>query len=127
VLPDQTLAQDMMRFNEELLAAGVLLGGDGLKPSKHGLRVRFDGAQRLVTAGPFAETAELVAGYWLWEVKDMEGALAWVKRCPNPMPGEVSDIEIRPLYQIEDFGAVFTDELRATYDAMQAQVSGGAD
>lgn len=124
VMPTEALARDMMRFNEELMAAGILLGGDGLKPSVHGVRVRFDGSDRFVTSGPFAETAELVAGYWLWEVRDMDEAVAWVKRCPNPMPGEVSDIEIRPLYQIEDFGEVFTPELRSTYDEMQAQVDG---
>jgi hypothetical protein len=101
--PDMVkLMEDMGRFNEELIAAGIMKGGDGLKPSSEGKRVAFDGASRLVIDGPFAETKELVAGYWLWEVKDMDEAVAWVKRCPNPMPGP-SEIEIRPLYEMEDF------------------------
>lgn len=119
VMPEESLVRDMMAFNQELMDAGMLLGGDGLTPSSRGARVRFNDKERLVINGPFAETNELVAGYWLWEVKDMEDAIAWVKRCPCPMPGEVSDIEIRPLYQVEDFGEAFTPELRATYDAMQ--------
>lgn len=119
VLPTEQLVRDMMRFNEELLAAGVLLGGDGLRPSAEGLRVRFKDTERLVIAGPFTETSELVAGYWLWEVPDMDAALAWVKRCPNPMPGEISEIEIRPLYQPDDFGEAFDDAARATYDSMR--------
>jgi len=96
------LMEDMGRFNDELAKAGILRSGDGLKPSSLGKRVAFDGAGRTVTDGPFAETRELVAGFWLWEVKDMEEAVAWVKRCPNPMPGP-SEIEIRPLYEMEDF------------------------
>jgi hypothetical protein len=92
----------MGRFNEELVNAGIMLAGDGLKPSSHGKRVAFDGPRRTVIDGPFAETRELVAGYWLWEVKDMDEAVAWAKRCPNPMPGP-SEIEIRPLYAEEDF------------------------
>lgn len=119
VMPEESLVRDMMAFNQELMDAGMLLGGDGLAPSARGVRVRFNDKERLVINGPFAETNELVAGYWLWEVKDMDDAIAWVKRCPCPMPGEVSEIEIRPLYQVEDFGGVFTPELRATYDAMQ--------
>lgn len=94
--------EDMGKFNEELVAAGVMLGGDGLKPSSHGKRVAFDGPGRTVIDGPFAETRELVAGYWLWEVRDMDEAIAWVKRCPNPMYGP-SEIEIRPLYTLADF------------------------
>ena len=119
VMPEESLLCDMMAFNQELMDAGILLGGDGLTPSARGVRVRFDNKERLVINGPFAETSELVAGYWLWEVKDMADAIEWVKRCPNPMPGEVSDIEIRPLYQPDDFGEIFTPELRATYDAIQ--------
>lgn len=118
VMPQESLLRDMMQFNQALADAGVLLGGDGLTPSARGVRVRFQDKDRLVINGPFAETAELVAGYWLWEVKDMDDAIAWVKRCPNPMPDEVSDIEIRPLFQPEDFGEAFTPELRETYDAM---------
>jgi hypothetical protein len=93
----------MGRFNDELSAAGVLLAADGLKPSSHGKRIAFDGASRRVIDGPFAETKELVAGFWLWEVKDMDEAIAWAKRCPNPMPGP-SEIEIRPLYEAADLG-----------------------
>lgn len=100
---------EMGRFNEELVKAGVLLAGDGLKPSSAGKRVAFDGPGRTVIDGPFAETRELVAGYWLWEVKDMDEAVAWVKRCPNPMLGP-SEIEIRPLYEMEDFDEVLTPE-----------------
>ncbi len=101
--------EDMGRFNEELVKAGIMLGGDGLKPSSAGKRVAFDGPGRTVIDGPFAETRELVAGYWLWEVKDMDEAVAWVKRCPNPMLGP-SEIEIRPLYEVEDFGDMLTPE-----------------
>jgi hypothetical protein len=96
------MLEKMGRFNEELAKAGVLLSGDGLRPSSDGKRVAFDGSSRLVIDGPFTETKELVAGFWLWEVKDMDEAVAWVKRCPNPMPGP-SEIEIRPLYEMADF------------------------
>jgi len=95
------LLEAMGKFNEELIKAGILRAGDGLKPSSQGKRVAFDGPRRMVIDGPFAETKELVAGFWLWEVKDMDEAMAWVKRCPNPMPGP-SEIEIRPLYEIAD-------------------------
>jgi hypothetical protein len=105
-LPPASEFADMMaamgKFNEELIKAGVMLGGDGLKPSSHGKRIHFDGAKRTVIDGPFAETRELVAGYWLWQVKDMAEAVEWVRRCPNPMRGP-SDIEIRPLYEMSDF------------------------
>lgn len=101
-LPDPEMLAAMGRFNEELQAAGVLRGADGLKPSSHGKRVAFDGAARTVADGPFGPAGELVAGYWLWEVADMDEAVAWVKRCPNPMPGP-SEIEIRPLYELSDF------------------------
>lgn len=97
------LLADMGKFNEELTKAGVMLAGDGLKPSKFGKRVRMGTKNRTVVDGPFAETKELVAGYWIWQVKSMEEALEWVRRCPDPMPGEESDIEIRPLYEMEDF------------------------
>jgi hypothetical protein len=102
MLPTEKLLDDMGRFNEELVKAGIMKAGDGLKPSSQGKRVRFSGDKRTVIDGPFTETKELVAGFWLWEVKSMEEAIAWVKRCPNPMPGD-SDIEIRPLYEAEDF------------------------
>ena len=102
VMPSDELGEAMGKFNAELIDAGIMLGGDGLKPSSQGKRVAFDGPGRTVIDGPFAETRELVAGYWLWEVKDMDEAVAWVKRCPNPMPGP-SEIEIRPLYELADF------------------------
>ena len=98
---NRKLLEEMGKFNEELIKAGIMKAGDGLKPSSAGKRVAFDGTSRLVTDGPFAETKELIAGFWLWEVKDMDEAVAWVKRCPNPMPGP-SDIEIRPLYEMSD-------------------------
>jgi hypothetical protein len=101
-LPTAEEFEAMGRFNQELIDAGVMLGGDGLKPSSHGKRIAFDGAARTVSDGPFAQTSELVAGFWIWEVRDMDEAVAWVKRCPNPMPGP-SEIEIRPLYEMSDF------------------------
>lgn len=102
IMPSDELLEAMGKYNEKLVNAGIMLAGDGLKPSSIGKRVAFDGANRTVIDGPFAETRELVAGYWLWEVKDMAEAVEWVKRCPNPMPGP-SEIEIRPLYELEDF------------------------
>ena len=112
LMPSTELLEAMMAFNEALAEAGIMLAGEGLKPSSEGHRVRFDGADRTVVDGPFPAVGELVAGYWLWEVKDMEEALDWVKRCPNPMPGP-SEIEIRPLYEMEDFGDVMTPEIEA--------------
>src|SRR5690606_34808565 len=111
VLPEEQLVRDMGNFNEELVKAGIILAGDGLHPSSKGVRVRFSGKNRTVTDGPFTETKELIAGYWLWQVKSMEEAIEWVKRCPNPHNSD-SDIEIRPLFEAEDFGAEFTPELR---------------
>jgi hypothetical protein len=110
-LPDQKLLTDMGKFNEELVKAGIMLAGEGLQPSSKGARVRFSGTKRTVIDGPFAETKELIAGFWLWQVKSKEEAIEWVKRCPNPMPGE-SEIEIRQVFESEDFGAEFTPELR---------------
>lgn len=104
VMPSAELLEAMGKFNEELIAAGIMVGGDGLKPSSLGKRIAFDGPSRRVIDGPFAETGELVAGYWLWQVRDMDEAIAWAKRCPNPMPGP-SELEIRPLYEMKDFGA----------------------
>lgn len=114
VMPGEQLFADMGRFNEELVKAGIMQAGDGLKPSREGKRVRFSGSggKRFVTDGPFAETKELVAGYWIWQVSSIDEAVDWVKRCPDPMPGEESEIEIRPLYEAEDFGEEFTPELR---------------
>ncbi|RZA16797.1 MAG: YciI family protein [Lysobacteraceae bacterium] len=110
-LPSMELFEQMGRFNEELVNAGVLLAADGLKPSSHGVRVAFDGPGRRVVDGPFAETRELVAGFWLWQVRSLDEAIEWVKRCPNPMPGP-SEIEIRPVYEAADFGEAFAEAER---------------
>ncbi|MFG1182313.1 YciI family protein [Xanthobacter versatilis] len=115
LMPSSELLEAMGRFNEELANAGIMLSGDGLKPSSHGKRIAFDGPGRMVMDGPFAATKELIAGFWLWEVKDMEEAVAWVKRCPNPMPGP-SEIEIRPLYEMDDFGDAVTPEAVAPHE-----------
>lgn len=114
-LPETEMFEAMGKFNAELVNAGVMLAGDGLKPSSAGKRVAFDGPRRTVIDGPFAETRELVAGFWLWEVRDMAEAVAWVKRCPNPMPGP-SEIEIRPLYEMADFGEALTPEVAELHD-----------
>ena len=111
----------MGKFNEELVKAGVMLAGDGLKPSSQGKRVAFDGPNRTVIDGPFAETRELVAGYWVWEVKDMAEAVAWAKRCPNPMPGP-SELEIRPFYEMADFGDAATPEIVERFDRLRDEV-----
>jgi hypothetical protein len=124
-MPSEELLAAMGAFNEELVKAGVMLAGEGLHPSAKGKRVRFSGRQRTVIDGPFAETKELVAGFWLWQVKSMEEAIEWVRRCPNPMPTE-SEIEIRPVFEADDFGAEFTPELRAQEDRLRAQVEGQA-
>jgi len=120
--PDEKLMAEMGKYNEELVKAGILLAGEGLHPSSKGARVRFSGSSRTVVDGPFAETKELVAGFWLWQVKSKEEAIEWVKRCPNPMPGE-SEIEIRQVFEMEDFGAEFTPELRAQEERMREQIS----
>ncbi len=120
VMPREELLTAMGNYNEELVQAGVMLAGEGLHPSARGKRVRFSGSTRTVIDGPFAETKELIAGFWLWQVGSMEEAVEWVKRCPNPMPGE-SDIEIRPVFEAEDFGAEFTPELRAQEERLRAQ------
>lgn len=119
-MPGQELMEAMMAYNEELVEAGIMLGGDGLKPSTEGVRVRFSGKDRSVIDGPFAETKELVAGYWLWEVASMQEAIDWVKRCPNPMM-EDSDIDIRPLFEPEDFGEALTPELREDWKRIEAE------
>ena len=119
--PDGELLTEMTKFNEELVNAGIMLAGDGLQPSSAGKRVKFKGAKRTVTDGPFSETKELIAGYWIWEVKSLEDAVDWVKRCPNPMPGE-SEIEIRPLYDITDFPDA-TPELIAKEKALNAKMA----
>jgi hypothetical protein len=122
-LPDKKLLGDMGKFNEELLKAGVMLAGEGLQPSSKGVRVKFSGGKPTVIDGPFAETKELVAGFWLWQVKSKEEAIEWVKRCPNPFPGAESEIEIRQVFEAEDFGAEFTPELRAQEERIRAQVA----
>jgi hypothetical protein len=123
VLPDKKLLADMGKFNEELIKAGVMLAGEGLQPSSKGARVRFSGAKRTVIDGPFAETKELIAGFWLWQVKSKEEAIEWVKRCPNPFPGADSEIEIRQVFEAEDFGAEFTPELRAQEERIREQLA----
>ena len=120
MMPTQELLEAMMNFNEELVNAGVMMGGDGLKPSSAGVRIHFDGADRTVVDGPFAATSELVAGYWIWEVASMDEAISWARKCPNPMPGP-SDLEIRPFYSLEDFGEVVTPEVEAQYDRLQKE------
>ena len=124
-MPSEALLTEMTKFNEELVKAGIMLSGDGLKPSSAGKRVRFSGAKRTVIDGPFAETKELVAGFWIWKVKSMQEAVEWVKKCPNPMPGD-SDIEIRPLYEMEDFGAEMTPELVEQEKRVMAQAAANA-
>ena len=121
VMPSELLLTEMGKFNEELVKAGVMLAGEGLQPSSKGARVRFSGSTRTVIDGPFAETKELIAGYWLWSCKSKEEAIEWVKRCPNPMPGE-SEIEIRQAFEADDFGAEFTPELREQEQRMLSQV-----
>lgn len=121
-MPSEAMLAEMGRFNEELAKAGLLLAGEGLHPSSRGARVRFLGGQKTVTDGPFAETNELVAGFWIWRVRSMDEALDWVHRCPDPMPGEESEIEIRPIMETEDFGAELTPELRAQEDRLRAEL-----
>ena len=122
VMPSEQLLSEMGKFNEELVKAGVMLAGEGLHPSSKGARVKFSGAKRTVIDGPFAETKELIAGFWLWQVKSKEEAIEWVKRCPNPMKGE-SEIEIRQVFEAEDFGAEFTPELREQEERMRAKMA----
>ncbi len=121
VMPSEELLTAMGNFNEELAKAGILVEADGLHPSSKGARVRFSGDKRTVTDGPFIETKELVAGYWIWDVKSKEEAIEWVKRCPNPMPDTDSDIEIRQIFSAEDFGAEFTPEARAQEERIRDQ------
>jgi hypothetical protein len=123
VMPSEALLAAMGKFNEELVKAGVMLAGDGLRPSSKGKRVRFGGGKQAVVDGPFAETKELIAGFWIWQVKSMDEALEWVRRCPDPMPGEESEIEIRPLFEPEDFGKEFTPELRAQEARLAAEIA----
>jgi hypothetical protein len=121
ILPSTELLEAMGRFNQQLLDAGIMVSGDGLKPSSAGKRVRFDGADRSVADGPFAATGELVAGFWIWNVRDMNEAVEWVKRCPNPMPGP-SEIEIRPFYEAEDFGEAMSADASSLHEENKARL-----
>ena len=120
-MPSQELLTEMGKFNEELVKAGVMLAGEGLHPSSKGARVRFSGDKRTVTDGPFTETKELVAGYWLWQVRSMDEAIEWAKRCPNPME-QGGELELRPVFEAEDFGEEFTPELREQEERLRAQI-----
>ena len=120
IMPSEQLLKEMGKYNEQLVKAGIMLAGEGLHPSSKGARVRFSGAKRTLIDGPFAETKELIAGYWLWQVKSKEEAIEWVKRCPNPMPGD-SEIEIRQVFEAEDFGAALTPELREQEERLRRQ------
>ncbi len=122
VMPSTELLTAMGKYNEELVKAGIMLAGDGLQPSSKGKRVRFGGSKRTVIDGPFTETKELIAGFWIWQVRSMDEAVEWLKRCPNPMPGE-SEIEIRPFFEAADFGENFTPELREQEERLRTQVS----
>src|SRR4051812_18556378 len=122
-LPDEKLLTAMGKYNEELVKAGVMLAGEGLQPSSKGARVKFSGDKRTVTDGPFAETKELIAGFWIWQCKSKQEAIDWVKRCPNPMPGE-PEIEIRQVFEASDFGAEFTPELRAQEERLRMEIEG---
>lgn len=121
-MPSEELLAAMGRYNEELVKAGIMLAGDGLHPSSKGKRVVFSGGKRAVVDGPFAETKELVAGFWMWQVRSMEEAVEWARRCPDPMPGEEATLELRPVFESEDFGEVMTPELRAQEDRLRAEL-----
>src|SRR5436190_21706612 len=120
-MPSEQLLADMGKYNEELVKAGIMQAGEGLQPSSKGARVKFVGDKRIVTDGPFAETKELVAGFWIWKCKNKQEAIDWAKRCPNRMPGEEGELEIRQIFEAEDFGAEFTPELRAQEDRIREQ------
>ena len=124
-MPSEQLLREMTEFNEELVKAGVMLAGEGLHPSAKGVRVAFQGTERKVIDGPFAETKELIAGFWLWQVKSLDEAIEWVKRIPDPMPDEEGIVEIRPVFEIEDFGDELTPDLRAKEQELRQQVEGG--
>lgn len=123
VMPSEQMLAEMGAYNEELMKAGILLAGEGLHPTSKGCRVRFSGKDRTVIDGPFAETKELIAGYWMWQVDSMEHAIEWLKRCPNPHPEEC-EVEIRPVFEMEDFGEAMTDELRKQEERIRAQLEG---
>jgi len=125
-MPSEQLLREMGSYNEQLVKAGIMLAGDGLHPSSKGKRIRFSGSKRTVVDGPFTETKELIAGYWIWQVRSMDEAVEWARRCPNPMPGEDSDLEIRPIIEMEDYSEVFGDaltpELRADEERLRAEM-----
>jgi hypothetical protein len=126
VMPSEKLLAEMGKYNEELVKAGVLLAGDGLHPSVRGKRVVLASGKKTIVDGPFAETKELIAGFWIWQVKDMDEALEWVRRCPDPMPGEECVIELRPVFEADDFGQEFTPELRAQEDRLRTAIGAAA-
>ena len=122
VMPSEKLLTEMGNYNEELVKAGIMLAGEGLQPSSNGKRIKFSGRQRSVLDGPFTETKELIAGYWVWQVRSMDEAVEWARRCPYPMPGEEAELEIRPLFEAEDFGKELTPELRAQEERLRQEV-----
>jgi hypothetical protein len=121
-MPSEKLLTEMGNYNEELVKAGIMLAGEGLQPSSQGKRIKFSGRQRNVLDGPFTETKELIAGYWLWQVRSMDEAIEWARRCPDPMPGEEAELEIRPLFEVEDFGKEYTPELRARDERLREEI-----
>jgi hypothetical protein len=121
MMPSEQLLAEMGKYNEELVKAGVMLAGDGLQPSARGKRIRFAGGKRTIVDGPFAETRELIAGFWIWQVRSMDEALEWARRCPDPMPGEEAELEIRPVFEAEDFGDAFTPELREQAERLRLE------
>jgi hypothetical protein len=122
VVPSEKLLTEMGKYNEELVKAGIMLAGEGLHPSSKGKRIRFSGGKRTVADGPFAEAKELIAGYWLWQVKSIEEAVEWARRCPDPMPGEDAELEIRPVFEAADFGKEFTPDLRAQEERLRTEI-----
>ena len=122
VMPNEALLAAMGQYNEELVKAGIMLDGDGLRPSSTGKRIKFSGGKRTVVDGPFAETKELIAGYWVWQVRSMEEAVEWARRCPDPMPGEDAELELRPFFEADDFGQEFTPELRAQEERLREEI-----
>ena len=122
VMPSEQLLTEMGNYNEELVKAGIMLAGEGLQPSSKGKRIKISGRQRSVVDGPFAETKELIAGYWVWQVRSMDEAVEWARRCPDPMPGEEAELEIRPLFEAEDLGKEFTPELRAQEERLREEI-----
>jgi hypothetical protein len=121
-MPSEKLLTEMGKYNEELVKAGIMLDGEGLQPSSKGKRIKFSGGKRTLVDGPFAESKELIAGYWVWQVRSMDEAVEWARRCPDPMPGEDAELEIRPIFEADDFGKEFTPELRAQEDRLRRDI-----